>query len=241
MERIKTGITELDRTIGGFPAGKTVLITGDPGTGKTIFGLQFANECCVHGLRMVFISTEESAEDLRLQGRSLGWNFEKFETDGLLRFIELAGHRALEIETALCISFEAVKGNFMELLDNLPEDTQVLIIDSLGSHAANLSAHEFRDRFDLLTYNLSRMGITAMIVLDNVTSREFNDIALFSAYGALRLMKKDNPYTGKRERVMDIVKMRNTRTSIQFITYYINSQGIVITRPVENLNADSNV
>ncbi len=36
MDRIRTGIAELDRNLGGFPAGKTVLVTGDPGTGKTI-------------------------------------------------------------------------------------------------------------------------------------------------------------------------------------------------------------
>jgi len=233
MDRIKTGLAELDRTLGGFPAGKTVLVTGDPGTGKTIFGLQVANECCVQGLRTVFISTEESAVDLRMQGKSFGWSLENHEKDGLLKFVELAGYRALEIETALSISMDAVKGNFMEILDNLPEETQVLIIDSLGSHAANLTSHEFRDRFDLLTYTLAGMGITTLIILDNVTSKEFNDIALFSAYGAIQLMKKENPYTGKRERVMDIIKMRNTKTTVQLLSYNINSKGIEINTSVD--------
>ncbi len=233
MARIKTGIAELDRTLGGFPVGKTVLLTGDPGTGKTIFGLQLTNESCGQGLRTVFISTEESADDLRQQGKSFGWELEKFESSGLLRFIELAGHRALEIETGISISMEAVKGNFMELLDKMPEGTQVLVIDSLGSHASNLTAHEFRDRFDLLTYNLARMGITTLIILDNVTSKEFNDIALFSAYGAIQLMKRENPYTGKRERVMDVVKMRNTKTTVQLLSYEINLKGIEIITPIE--------
>lgn len=234
MDRIKTGIEELDKTIGGFPKGKTVLLTGDPGTGKTIFGLQLTNESCGQGYKTVFISTEESVDDLHQQGMSFGWDLEKFESMDLLRFVELAGHRALEIETGISISMDAVKGNFMELLDNMPEGTQVLIIDSLGSHASNLTAHEFRDRFDLLAYNLAQMAITTLIILDNITSKEFNDIALFSAYGAIQLMKKENPYTGKRERVMDIVKMRNTKTTVQLLSYDINSKGIVITTPVEH-------
>ena len=43
---------------------------------------------------------------------------------------------------------------------------------------------------------------------------KFNEIALFSVYGALKLMKRENPYTGRRERVMDIIKMRSTKNSL---------------------------
>jgi KaiC/GvpD/RAD55 family RecA-like ATPase len=34
-------------------------------------------------------------------------------------------------------------------------------------------------------------------------------------------MKRENPYTGRRERVMDVVKMRSTKTPTQFMTYEI--------------------
>jgi len=229
MERIKTGISELDAIIGGFPVGKTILVTGDAGTGKTIFGLQFVNTSCAYGLKTVYVSTEENADDLRLQGKSFGWNFVTFEKKGLLRFVELAGNRAEEIETALNISIDAVKGNFAGLLEKLPEDTEVLVIDSLGSHTANLTSFEFRDRFDLLIHNLTRRGITALVILDSATSKEFNDIALFGAYGAIQLLKRENPYVGRRERVMDIVKMRNTKTPIQLLTYEIGPGGIGLT------------
>ncbi len=232
-EKIKTGISELDLILGGFPAGKTILVTGDPGTGKTIFGLQLAKTSCARGLKTVYISTEENASDLRLQGNAFGWNLESFENNGLLRFIELAGSRATEIETALSISLDAVKGNFVQLLEQLPEDTKVLIVDSIGSHAANLASYEFRDRFDLLVYNLKNRGISSMVILDSATSKEFNDIALFSAHGAIQLLKRDNPYTGRRERAMDIIKMRNTKTPIQLMTYEINSEGIKLISPVD--------
>ncbi len=234
MERIKTGISGLDQILGGFPVGKTILVIGDPGTGKTIFGLQFANTSCVQEMRTVYISTEEDAGDLRLQGKSFDWTLESFEKNGTLEFIELAGNRALEIETALSISLDAVKGNFVELVEYLPEGTHVLIIDSLGSRTANLTPYEFRDSFDLLIHSLTQKGITAMVILDSVTSEKFNDIALFSAYGAIQLMKRENPYTDRRERVMDIVKMRNTKTPVQLLTYEISSKGIVITSPIES-------
>lgn len=73
-----------------------------------------------------------------------------------------------------------------------------------------------------------------MIILDSATSGEFNDIALYSVYGAIRLIKRENPYTGRRERVMDIIKMRSTRTPIEFIPYTISDRGIeVIENPEE--------
>ncbi len=47
-------------------------------------------------------------------------------------------------------------------------------------------------------------------------------------------MKRENPYTGRRERVMDIVKMRSTKTPTQFMTYEINNNGIEIVSGIEN-------
>lgn len=228
MERVKTGISIFDQITGGFPASRTMLITGDAGSGKTIFGLHFAKNSCDHGLKTSYITTEEDAHDLYMQGNSFNWNLEKFQKNGLLTFIELAGARAKITEAEMSIDISSMKGNFVKILQNIPEDTDVVIIDSLGSYTAKLTPYEFRDRFDLLVYELKQKNITALIILDSATSHEFNELALFSVYGAIKLMKRENPYTGRRERVMDIVKMRSTKTPTQFMTYEINSNGIEI-------------
>lgn len=234
MERIRTGVPELDEIIGGFPRGKTILLTGDPGNGKTIFGLQFAYQSCQEGKKTVYVTTEEDAAELRQQGRSFGWDLEAEEKKGMLKFIELAGYRALEIRTSLSISVDAIKGDFTQFSDNLPDDTKNLVIDSLGSHVSNLTISDFRDRFDLLIYNLAQKGISTLILLGGVISKDFIEIAIYSAYGAIQLMKRENPYTGRRERVMDVVKMRNTKTPVQLLPYEISEKGIIITIPVES-------
>ena len=41
-------------------------------------------------------------------------------------------------------------------------------------------------------------------------------------------MKRENPYTGRRERVMDLVKMRSTKTPTQFMSYEIDDTGITL-------------
>jgi KaiC/GvpD/RAD55 family RecA-like ATPase len=229
MDRIKTGISGLDKVLAGLPKGRTVLVTGNAGSGKTIFGMQFANECCKNGLKAAYMATEENVHDLELQATSFGWNFKGYEKSELFKFIELTTERIQEIEAANSIRIETKKGGFEGFLDAIPEDTKVLIIDSLGSHTTNLSPREFKDRLDVLVHNSNKRGITTMLILDSATSKEYNDLALFSVYGAIVLMKRENPYTGRRERVMDIVKMRNTSTPIQLLTFDITTEGIAIT------------
>ena len=228
MNRIKTGIDGIDKFTNGFPEGRTLLITGDAGSGKTIFGLQFAYTCCIQNLKTAYITTEEDAEDLYVQSSAFNWDIKDCTDKGILKFIELAKIRAEVTEAEIKIEIESMKGNFAKLLETLPEDTQAAVIDNIGSYTAKLTPHDFRSRLDLLVYELKRRNITALIILDSATSDEFNEIALYSVYGAIKLMKRENPYTGRRERVMDVVKMRSTKTPTQFLTYDINSKGIEI-------------
>jgi len=235
LDRIKTGISVFDEITGGFPAGRTMLITGDAGSGKTIFGLHFAKNSCDQGLKTVYITTEEDAYDLKVQGDSFNWNLENFQENKLLTFIELAGVRARVTEAEISIDIDTMKGSFARILEYIPEDVDVVVIDNLGSYTAKLTPYEFRDRFDHLVFELKKKNITSLVILDSATSNEFNELALFSVYGAIKLMKRENPYTGRRERVMDIVKMRSTRTPTQFMTYEINSNGLeILSRSEEN-------
>ncbi|MEA1956964.1 MAG: hypothetical protein U9N01_01205 [Euryarchaeota archaeon] len=41
-------------------------------------------------------------------------------------------------------------------------------------------------------------------------------------------MKRDNPYVDTRERVMDIVKIRNTKTPLDYILFDITDKGIAL-------------
>jgi KaiC/GvpD/RAD55 family RecA-like ATPase len=234
LERIKTGLEGIDKITGGIPIHRTLLITGDAGSGKTIFALQFAKKTCEQGLKTIYITTEEDAPDLRTQASTFNWNLERFEQEDLLNFIELAEIRARVTEAEMSIDLEAAKGSFSKFINEIPDGTEAVILDNVGSYTAKLTPYEFRDRFDLLVFELKQRNITALIILDSATSKEFNEIALFSVYGALNLVKRENPYTGRRERVMDIIKMRSTKTPTQFLTYEITPNGIEIISGLES-------
>ncbi len=71
--RAGTGIDELDRVLGGgLVAGSAVLVGGDPGIGKSTLLLQAAAALARAGRRVLYISGEESVEQVRLRARRLG-------------------------------------------------------------------------------------------------------------------------------------------------------------------------
>lgn len=75
VKRISTGIEGLDRLIdGGIPEGFNVLIAGGPGTGKTIFGLQFIYDGVKKGEPGIYVSFEQFREEIIEQASQFGWN-----------------------------------------------------------------------------------------------------------------------------------------------------------------------
>jgi circadian clock protein KaiC len=76
LEKVPTGIRGLDQvTHGGFPKGRTALVCGGPGAGKTLLGLEFlARGALLYNEPGVCIALEETAEELMTNMASLGYD-----------------------------------------------------------------------------------------------------------------------------------------------------------------------
>src|SRR5215210_2348567 len=73
LERLPSGIPEFDRAIGGgIVPGSAMLVGGDPGIGKSTLLLQVGARLAEQGQRVVYVSGEESAEQIRLRAVRLG-------------------------------------------------------------------------------------------------------------------------------------------------------------------------
>ncbi len=71
--RTTTGVTELDRVLGGgIVEGALMLIGGDPGVGKSTLLLQVCANLARAGKRVLYISGEESAKQIKLRANRLG-------------------------------------------------------------------------------------------------------------------------------------------------------------------------
>jgi circadian clock protein KaiC len=79
IEKAPTGIPGLDEiTFGGLPAGRPTLVSGGPGSGKTLLGVSFlVNGAQTYGEPGVLLSFEENAEELAQDVRSLGYDLNK--------------------------------------------------------------------------------------------------------------------------------------------------------------------
>lgn len=75
--RISTNISEFDRILGGgLVKGSLILIAGDPGIGKSTILLQTSGELAKGGQKILYVSAEESASQLKLRANRLGVNSE---------------------------------------------------------------------------------------------------------------------------------------------------------------------
>jgi DNA repair protein RadA/Sms len=71
--RLPTGLTELDRVLGGgLVPGSAVLVGGEPGIGKSTLLLQAAARLAESGVRVIYLSGEEAPAQVRMRAARLG-------------------------------------------------------------------------------------------------------------------------------------------------------------------------
>ncbi len=88
-KRVSTGIPDLDLLIeGGFPIGKSYLITGEQGSGKTVFCIQFILSSLLAGERVVYVTVNEKPAEIVAEANSLGWSLLEFVEEKKLLILD---------------------------------------------------------------------------------------------------------------------------------------------------------
>lgn len=90
VQKIRTMIEGFDDiSHGGLPAGRTTLVSGTSGTGKTLFAVQFLyNGITYFNEPGVFVTFEESPTDLIENAQSFGWNLQQLVDEGKLFILD---------------------------------------------------------------------------------------------------------------------------------------------------------
>ncbi|MBW1722681.1 MAG: circadian clock protein KaiC [Deltaproteobacteria bacterium] len=85
LPKSPTYIRGLDEVLeGGLPAGQTTVISGGPGSGKTILGLEFLYRGALAGEPGIFVGFEESSETIRRNALTMGWDLGALEQQNKL-------------------------------------------------------------------------------------------------------------------------------------------------------------
>ena len=117
--RQPTGVEEFDRVLGGgLVAGGVVLIGGDPGIGKSTLLLQALSRLAAAGQPVLYVSGEESAEQVALRARRL-----QLETKGLRLLPEIGLEKilaALRKEKPLVAVIDSIQTLYSEALQSAP-------------------------------------------------------------------------------------------------------------------------
>ncbi len=227
MDRVSTGVPGLDPLIGGgIPKGSSILVTGSAGTGKTVLALHFINAACSAGKKAAYVAVEESRQNLVMQAAAFGWDFDDFEKRGLLRVATMLEERMVEAK----YQYDTLgpEMGFGGVVDAAGSDAEMVVIDNLGILALEMTLSHFRQQLDYLIYTLGYRGCTTMVIADEVTISRFGEVASYAVDGAIRMLKRDNPYTDLRERALEIVKIRHSKHSIDYIIFDIGEAGIRI-------------
>jgi KaiC/GvpD/RAD55 family RecA-like ATPase len=95
--RVETGIAGLDVMLrGGFPSGRMTLITGGPGTGKTIFCAQFLHHGAnKKGEKTMYISLDENKSQFFEEMLTFGWDFKELEEEEKFTFVDASDIRRI--------------------------------------------------------------------------------------------------------------------------------------------------
>ncbi len=114
--RIPTGSKELDRVLGGgFVPGSVVLLGGDPGIGKSTLALQVAGRLAAGGQSILYVSGEESAEQIRLRAERLPGMGGALQILASTRVETLAGPwRELEPDLVVVDSIQTIQTDAIE-------------------------------------------------------------------------------------------------------------------------------
>ncbi len=229
VQKIRTLIEGFDDiTHGGFPVGRTTLVSGTSGTGKTLFAVQFLyNGITQFDEAGVFVTFEESPHDIIMNARSFGWDLQKLIDDGKLFILDASPDP----------EGQDVIGNFD--LSALIERIQYAIHKykakrvSIDSVTAVFQQYEavsvVRREIFRLVARMKLVGATTIMTTERV--EEYGPVARFGVeeFVSDNVVIVRNVLEGeRRRRTMEILKLRGTTHMKGEYPFTITNQGVNI-------------
>lgn len=234
ITRVPTGIAGLDDLLhGGMPAGRTLLVTGDSGTGKTVLLNEFLYRGATkHGQTGVLITFEEAAAEVRRNVACFGWDYAALEEAGRLRIVEVSP----EVESlTLQIEKSHSLGRFLDpiLAAVGTVGASRVAIDGAGALFSMFQQDAaVRHLFHLLVQRLKEAGVTTMIsaeTTDGQSVLSLHGVERFVVDGVLALYSQ----LGEVQAVRHVVvrKLRGASYVSGRVSFVIDEGGLRVFTP----------
>lgn len=185
MKRIRSGIEIIDGPLGGLVPGKPYLVYGEPGTGKTLFGLQFLNEGLLQGETCTLIA-QENPEDLLTMGRYIDFDWGDHLASGRLIILEYLPNFGPRFSKSF---------NLTEIFDELQhlfdsDKIDRLVFDPITPFVDSVNRINYSKVFAEFFALLEDLGSTTVLTLDEISgihSSPFLRTLISLAFGAIHL------------------------------------------------------
>jgi circadian clock protein KaiC len=237
MERIPTGVDGLDKMLGGgLPAGRSFLICGGPGSGKTVMAMQFlyygAVECGEPGL---YVSLDESKDHLREEMAGFGWDIDKLEKSGRFLFVDASPIRRVPSDIKLGgLSIGKRDFNLMSLIEILWRNVEKAQIKRVVIDPIAALTFQYSDTAEKRMATLDFLETLAQFKTTNLITTELRSLTLqreildeeFLAQGVIVLHSWRNQLAAHGG--LQIEKMRGIAHDNQIRPYKITLKGIQV-------------
>lgn len=222
LERTSTGIPGLDKLMeGGFVKNSVNMVTGGTGVGKTIFGLQYIWAGLKKGEPGLYITLEESPEDLKADVKQFGWNFDKYEKSGKCEIVYIDPVQSGNLASSIMSEIKSI-------------EAKRLVIDSTSVVGLTIgSPIQLRRKLIGLVNAIKRQKNCTAILISEVPEGEKTlsrfSVEEFVADSVIKLNYLEFA-TGDLDRSLIIRKMRKTGHGKDVYPMAIKKDGITVKK-----------
>lgn len=212
IEKTTTGIAGLDQiSHGGLPKGRTTMVSGSAGSGKTVMAGQFLVAAITDDEAAgVFVTFEEPPVDIARNLSSFGWDIDGWTEQGKWTFIDASMQTTVGTTIVGEYDFAALMARIEDAVRRTGATR--IVMDSIGAVFAEFDdTSSVRRELHRLAKGLSRMGVTCM-----VTAERDDEYGAISRFGVEQFVADDVlvlRHVLRREeirRTIQILKFRGT-------------------------------
>jgi circadian clock protein KaiC len=240
LTRVLTGIPGFDAIAdGGLPSGRTTLVAGPVGSGKTIFCCQLLAQGIIQANEAaVFVTFEELPTDIRKNVASFGWDVARWEEEGRWVFVDATPHP--EEDSVLVGDYDL--GSMMARIEHAIRKVGAkrVCIDSFGALLTRFENPAFVSRqFLKVSAALRTLGVTAVLTAEQTEGNggiPLHGIEQFMADNVVLL--RNTLENERRRRTVEILKIRgSTHRRGEFAFSVVAGEGLhVLPVPICDLD-----
>lgn len=212
LEQLEVGIDGFDSIAdGGLPMGRTTLLAGTAGSGKTMFALQFI----IEGVRSydqpgVIVTFEEAPSELKTNIASLGWDIETMISQGKIAMVDVSPEPGEEVVVAGLFDLTALMARIEFAVKKV--GAKRVVLDAIGAIFPQFSDSSIvRRELHRIANGLRSLGVTSILTIERTD--EYGPIARFGVEEFVAdnvVILRNQLEQEKRRRTIEILKFRGS-------------------------------